>query len=368
MKKIYTALGLMSGTSMDGIDTSIIQTDGETNYRAISNKYFKYNQDFFNKITSLRDKINQPKDLKSMLNEIKFIEREITLFHAQISNKIIEKSKLYIDFIGFHGQTIFHSVEKKITRQLGDGNLLSQLTKRNVVYNFRQNDLKNGGEGAPLTPVYHKLLVKILEKKNKLKTPVIILNIGGIANITSINQTYEMTSSDIGPGNCLIDKWIRTNSDKNFDDCGKIAKSGKIDKFILEQSLDNFYNNSISNKRSLDTIDFDISFARGLSLENGAATITEFTAEILSKKLENNNIYVCGGGRKNDFLIKSIQNKIQNKIKKIDDLDVDGGFIESQAFGYLAIRSYLGLPITFPSTTGCKKKFGCTGGVIVKNY
>ena len=366
MAKIYTALGLMSGTSMDGIDASIIQSDGETNYKAIFNKYYKYNLDFFKKISSLRDKINQPKDLINMLDEIKSIEREITLFHAQISNKIIEKSELDIDFIGFHGQTIFHDVKEKITKQLGDGNLLSQLTKKNVVYNFRQIDLKNGGEGAPLTPIYHKLLVELLEKENRLKTPIIILNIGGIANITALNRTYNMTSSDIGPGNCLIDKWIRVNSDKNFDENGNIAKSGIIDKFILEQSLDNFYNNSISKKKSLDTNDFDISFARGLSLENGAATITEFTAEILSKKLLDNDIYVCGGGRKNDFLISSIQKKIQNKIKKIDVLDIDGGFIESQAFGYLAIRSYLGLPISFPETTGCVKP--CTGGVIVKNF
>ena len=366
MGKIYTALGLMSGTSMDGVDASIIQSDGETGYNVISNKYFKYNLDFFEKISSLRDKISHSKDLIDSKGEIKSIEREITLFHAEISNIIIENSDLEIDFIGFHGQTIFHDVEEKITRQLGDGNLLSQLTKRNVVYNFRQLDLKNGGEGAPLTPIYHKLIVELLEKKKKLKTPVTILNIGGIANITYIDKTFEMTSSDIGPGNCLIDKWIRTNSKKNFDDDGNIAKSGKIDRFILEQSLDNFYNNSISKKKSLDTSDFDISFARGLSLENGAATITEFTASILSKKILNNDIYVCGGGRKNSFLINSIKKKIKNKIRKIDDLNIDGGFIESQAFAYLAIRSYLGLPISFPETTGCNKP--TTGGILVKNY
>jgi anhydro-N-acetylmuramic acid kinase len=368
MGKIYTALGLMSGTSMDGVDMSIIQSDGETNYRAISNKYVEYNPNFFKKITSLRDKINHSKDLIDRLVEIKAIEREITLFHAQITNKIIEKTELEIDFIGFHGQTIFHNVEEKISKQLGDGDLLSQLTKKKVVYNFRQNDLKNDGEGAPLTPIYHKLLVELLEKKNKLKTPITILNIGGIANITSVNKMYDITSSDIGPGNCLIDKWIRANSDENLDVDGNLAKLGKIDKFILEQSLDNFYNSNVSKKRSLDINDFDISFARGLSLENGAATITEFTAEILSKKLLNNDIYVCGGGRKNSFLIKSIQKKIQNKIKKIDDLGIDGAFIESQAFGYLAIRSYLGLPITFPSTTGCKIKFGCIGGMLAKNF
>jgi len=361
-KKVYTALGLMSGTSMDGVDTSIIESDGETNYKAISNKYFEYNKDLFKSLANLREQIIYSKDLLSKTNEIKHLEREITLFHAQISNKIIEKSELKIDFIGFHGQTIFHNGDEKISKQLGDGNLLSQLTKKKVVYNFRQNDLKNGGEGAPLTPIYHKLLVK----KKGIKVPIIILNIGGIANITSLSTNYEMNSMDISPGNCLIDKWIRTNSDKNFDENGNIARSGKVDKIILEQSLDNFYNNIISKKKSLDINDFDISFARGLSLENGAATITEFTAEILSKKILNNNVYVCGGGRKNQFLIESIQKKSNNKIKKIEDIDIDGDFIESQAFAYLAIRSYLRLPISFPETTGCLQP--CTGGVLAENY
>ncbi len=366
MEKIYSALGLMSGTSMDGVDASIIQSNGETKYNVIFNKYFQYNEVIFKRLTDLRDKIITTKDLKNMSTEIKSLEREITTFHAQIVNKIIKKSKLKIDFVGFHGQTIFHNVDEKISKQLGDGNLLSQLTKKKVIYNFRQNDLKNDGEGAPLAPIYHKLLVQQLVKNKKIKVPVIILNIGGIANMTSVNTDYEMTSMDIGPGNCLIDKWIRINSEKNFDKDGNIARSVKIDKFILEQSLDNFYNNNVNKKKSLDTNDFDISFARGLSLENGAATITEFTAEILSKNILNNDAYVCGGGRKNQFLIDSIQKKIQNKIKKIDDLGIEGDFVESQAFAYLAIRSYLELPISFPETTGCKKP--TSGGVIVSNY
>ena len=175
-----------------------------------------------------------------------------------------------------------------------------------------------------------------------------------------------MLSMDIGPGNCLIDKWIRLNTDKSFDDNGTIARSGKIDKFILEQSLDNFYHSKIRKKKSFDISDFDLSFARGLTLENGAATLIEFTADILSKKILNDDIYICGGGRKNKFLIESIKKKVKNKIKKIDDLGVDGDFIESQAFAYLAIRSYLKLPISFPETTGCKKP--CTGGEVVENF
>ena len=366
MGKIYSALGLMSGTSMDGVDASIIQSDGETYCKTVYDKFFEYNKGLFENLTNLRDKINHSKDIISLSDEIEAFDKEITFFHAQLSNKIIVETGIEIDLIGFHGQTIFHNVKEKISKQLGNANLLSQLTLKSVVYNFRQNDLNNGGEGAPLTTIYHKQLVESLEKQKKIKTPVSILNIGGIANITSIDEDFKMSSMDIGPGNCLIDKWIRTNSEIKYDNNGDIAKSGKIDKFILEQSLDSFYNKSVSKKKSLDLHDFDISFATRISFENGTSTITEYTADILSKKIFDNDTYISGGGRKNKFLIESIQKKVKKKIKNIDDLGIDGDFIESQAFGYLAIRSFLNLPISFPETTGCKNQ--STGGVLVKNY
>ena len=366
MGKIYTALGLMSGTSMDGVDASIIKSDGNREYSIISDEYFEYNDEFYSKLINIRDKVSIEDDLKKYSDEIHSLEREIALLNADIVNKIIKKSKIEIDFVGFHGQTIFHDPKNKISKQLGDGNLLSRLTKKIVINNFRQNDLQNGGQGAPLASIYHKLLAQNFKEEGRIELPIVILNIGGIANTTSINENYEMISMDIGPGNCLIDKWIRLNSDKNFDNKGEIAKSGNIDKFILEQTIDNFYYNETSNNKSLDINDFDVSFVKGLSFEDGAATLTELTADILSKKLLSSNIYVCGGGRKNNFLIDLIQKKIKKKIIQIDELDIDGSFIESQAFGYLAIRSYLGLPISFPETTGCKEP--CTGGVIIKNF
>ena len=366
MGKIYTALGLMSGTSMDGVDASIVRSDGNREYSIKLDKYFEYVDEVRQKLINIRAKVLIADDLKVHSDEIKSLEREITLFHANAVNEILDTSKLEVDLLGFHGQTIFHDPKKKITKQLGDGNLLSQLTKKLVVYDFRQNDLKNGGQGAPLAPIYHKLLAKTFKEEGKIKLPIIILNIGGIANITSINENYKMTSMDIGPGNCLIDKWIRDNSDKNFDNNGAVARSGKINKFILEQTIDNFYYNKTSKKKSLDTNDFDISFVKGLSLEDGAATITELTADIISKKLVDKDIYVCGGGRKNQFLIDSIKSKVDNKVLQIDNLGIDGSYIESQAFAYLAIRSHLELPISFPETTGCKEP--CTGGVTAKNY
>ena len=363
MGKIYFALGLMSGTSGDGVDTSIIQSDGMDKFTIKFNRYDPYPSDLSDEIHKIKEKIQSSSDLVKFSKELEFLEVKLTTFHADVAKKWFKS--IDVDIIGFHGQTIFHNAEEKISRQLGLGEKLSKLTKKTVIYNFRQNDLKNDGEGAPLAPIYHKLIVKAFKDRGKLKLPIIILNIGGIANITLINEKYEISSMDIGPGNCLIDKWIRLNSEKRFDDNGDISKSGKVDKFILDQALDNFYYNKISKKKSLDTNDFELSFARGLSLENGAATITEFTADILSKKILNFDVYVCGGGRKNKFLLESIQKKITGTLRIVDTLGVDGGYIESQAFGYLAIRSFLGLPISFPETTGCIRP--CTGGEIVES-
>ena len=360
MNNNYFSLGLMSGTSMDGVDASIIQSNGAYEYKTIFNEYMQYDKNLYKKLNIIRDKISTPQDLNLLSGELKLLEKEITLFHVELANKIIKKKDNNVHLIGFHGQTIFHNANYKISKQLGDGNLLSKLTKKTVVYDFRKNDLKNGGQGAPLTPIFHTTINKKINDISKS-----FLNIGGIANETIIFENGNFSARDIGPGNCLIDRWIKLKSEKIFDKNGDIARSGKINKTILNQSLA-IFNKNISQKRSYDISDFDLSLIKDLSLEDGAATITEFTSEILSKKILNKNIYVCGGGRKNKFLIESIENKIKSKIKLIDEIDIDGDFVESQAFAYLAIRSYLGLPISFPETTGCKEP--CTGGVIVKNF
>ena len=275
MSKSFCSLGLMSGTSGDGIDASIIQSDGDTEYKVILDKYFIYNQDIYENIHNLKEKINNSKDLTNLSKQIQILEKKITLFHADVVKKILEESKASVDMIGFHGQTIFHNAKEKISKQLGDGKLLSNLTNKTVVYNFRQNDLKNGGEGAPLTPIFHQML----EKKFNIK-PVSFINIGGILNRTTIWDDGEFFGKDEGPGMCLIDKWIRTNSKKKYDANGDIAKSGKVNKIILDQYFDNF-KSSNPERKSYDTNDFDISFIKGLSLEDGAATLTYYTANIL---------------------------------------------------------------------------------------
>ena len=384
MAKIYTALGLMSGTSMDGVDASIIKSDGLGQFHNFFDEYSKFDDDLHTRLISLRNKVLKKVDLEKFSKELNVLERELTFFHNEIVNKISEKYKKStgedVDLIGFHGQTIFHDPKNKITKQLGDGKLLSQLTKKVVVCNFRQNDLKNGGQGAPLTPIFHNLLANFIFKKYKGEFPN-ILNIGGISNITNTVKDSDYLKSieafDIGPGNCLIDEWIRKNSDKKFDESGLIAKSGKVNKLVLNHVIENFKFNSYNE--SLDIKDFDISFARGLSLEDGCATVTNFTAYLIAEGIKfsnkknelNSSTYLtCGGGRKNDFLIEQIDNYLKGfgniTLDSIDLYNNNGDFIESQAFGYLAIRSYLGLPISFPGTTGCHA--ACTGGVIVKNY
>ena len=372
MNEEFTSLGLMSGTSGDGVDASIIQSDGNSKFKAIRDQYFQYDKEIHQKIHILKEKINNISDLKNLNKELVNLERKITLFHAEVVKKISKNQT--IDIIGFHGQTIYHNSLEKISNQLGDGKLLSQLTKKNIVYNFRQNDIKNGGEGAPLTPIFHQLLAT----QYKFDLPTCILNIGGISNITIVNEptgTFDFTSRDIGPGNCLIDSWVRKNSKLNYDKDGILAAKGIRNDIIFEQGQELFANRPNQNTLSFDVNDFDVSFARGLSLEDGATTLTDFTASVigtaLSSLLSNVNkkfykVLVCGGGRKNQVLIEKIKKNILKKIivRSIDEYGINGDFVESQAFAFLAVRSIINLPISFPQTTGCNQP--STGGKIIE--
>ena len=379
--KLYTAIGLMSGTSMDGVDVSLIKSDGFNQFTNILDEYFEYNESLHQKLIELRNLIININDLTLYSSRLNKLEREITVFHSKIVSDLCLKYQDEIDFVGFHGQTIIHNPEKKISKQLGDGKLMSQLVKKKVIYDFRQEDIINKGQGAPLTPIFHNLLSRRINEKHQINFPICFLNIGGISNITKIIKKDEklednLEAFDSGPGNCMIDEWVRKNSKNNFDENGSIAKSGKINQLILNQVIDNFKIDSFN--KSLDVKDFDISFARGLSLEDGCATITNFTAYLIARGIEHadrcNNkpikFLICGGGRKNSFLIQSIKNFLLHKknisLSSIDDFDLDGDYIESQAFGYLAIRSFLNLPISYPKTTGCETP--TVGGKLVKKF
>ena len=379
--KLYTAIGLMSGTSMDGVDVSLIRSDGLDQFVNILDEYYEYDTNLHDQLVDLRNVIFNIKDLETYSQRLIELEREITLFHSKIVNEVSLKYKDKVNFVGFHGQTIFHNPELKISRQLGDGELMSLLIKKHVVYDFRQEDLKNNGQGAPLAPIFHNLLSKKINGKHHVEYPICFINIGGISNITKVNKKDEwleenLEAFDSGPGNCMIDEWIRKNSKYKFDQNGSIAKSGKINQLTLNQAIDNF--NIGTFEKSLDIKDFDISFVRGLSLEDGCATITNFTAYLIAKGIEYSNgsndkpikYLICGGGRKNNFLVQNIKDYLSNKtnisLDIIDEYSLNGDYIESQAFGYLAIRSFLNLSISYPKTTGCK--IPTVGGKLVKNF
>ena len=369
MNNLITSIGLMSGTSSDGIDASIIKSDGENEVHFIGNQFLPYDEKFKLRIRRLKEKINTIKDLERNRVEINTLEKEITFLHAKIVDLIIDKyqiNKSKINLIGFHGHTIFHNFKEKKTKQIGNGELLSQLTMLNVVNNFRGNDINHGGQGAPLVPIFHKLL----QKKLELKVPLVFVNIGGISNLTYIGKDQEIVSLDTGPGNFLIDKILQFKSKNNiqFDKDGKIAFTGSVDKNILDSLLSDPYYDSLPPK-SLDVNDFNLSPLRSLNLEDSVATLSELTSCTIVRALSFFNIkptkiILCGGGRKNKYIFERIKKLSNILTMNIDEYKINGDFIESKAFAYLAIRSFLKKPISFFETTGVSNP--TTGGDLIE--
>ena len=384
MEKIYTALGLMSGTSLDGIDFSIIQTDGKEYLSLSDNNYLEFSNTLRQKIRGIKSKITNTNECKEIIksDEYKDLSNEITMFHQEGIRQIAGYGGgRPIDVIAFHGITLWHKPSDKYTHQIGDAQLLKKsiakyknLKNTKIIFNFRENDILNGGQGAPLTPIYHKALMKHL----KIVDPRLIVNIGGITNVTYLNRG-NIFSTDIGPGNCLIDKWIKKKFDKDFDEYGKISLEGKINLNIADNFLNKLKKTQKNNNISYDTSDFDLSKFNKLKPKDGAATLSFITAKAIlnfAKDLDLKIIIVCGGGRHNKAILNNLK-KDRFNISLIDDvrltqddtaiiLHLNGDFIESQAFAYLGVRSFLELPISFPETTGCKEP--STGGVIVKNF
>jgi len=385
MGKIYTALGLMSGTSLDGVDFSIIKTDGKEYLSLSGNNYLEFSNTLRQKIREIKSKITSTNECRKVIksNEYKELSDEITEFHQEgVIRTVGRAGGGYgpIDVIGFHGITLWHKPSDKYTHQIGDAKLLKKniakyqnLKNSEIIFNFRKNDILNEGQGAPLTPIYHKALMKHL----KIVDPRLIVNIGGITNVTYLNRG-NIFSTDIGPGNCLIDKWMTKNFDKDFDEDGKIALEGKINQNIANNFLDKLKKSQKNKNVSYDTSDFDISEFNKLNPKDGVATLSFITAKAIlnfAKDLDLTRIIICGGGRLNQAILNNLK-KDRFIISLIEDVkssqsddpiwNLNGDFIESQAFAYIAVRSFLKLPISFPETTGCKKP--CTGGVIAKNF
>jgi len=364
MGKIYTSIGLMSGTSLDGIDASIIRSDGEKFINVEKNQYYKYGVNFQNRLRKFIKACNNKTYIKKKSKIYSALEKELTLNHIKISKKILNSYNSKVDLIGFHGQTIIHKPNKHYSIQMGNAHLLSKILKKKVIYQFRKKDIENNGQGAPIATIYHYNL----SKKLKIRKPVIFLNIGGISNLTFVNKN-KFYPQDIGPGNVFMDEYMQKIKKKSFDKDGYFASKGKIDELGALTYLESL-DNKIKNSYSFDKKDFNYSFIKKLNFEDGLATLTYITARIISehiKKYTNvSTVILCGGGRKNKILINFIKILTLKKIKNIDDFKINGDFIESQAFAYLAIRSFLNKKITFPYTTRVFKPI--SGGIIVKNY
>jgi anhydro-N-acetylmuramic acid kinase len=356
-KKTYTAIGLMSGTAMDGIDAAAIETDGYSYIKPLG--FVSEAHDPF-----LRNLLQGCLNKTKLTKEIKDIEQAFTCAQIPVIQKLIKrinKSNQNIDFIGFHGQTIHHDPSNGVTIQLGDGELLAAEIGITVINDFRSNDMSHGGQGAPLLPVYHQALVK----NAGLDLPIVILNLGGVANITWISDG-DMVAFDTGPANAMIDDWVKNHTDKNYDEGGKIASTGVIDQAIINQFLSLSYFLK-KYPKSLDRNDFNDIDYLNLSLEDGAATLTDMTVQSVALGINQcpskpHAIYVTGGGRHNKFMMQRLSEVTQIKVHLVDELGWNGDAMEAEGFAYMAVRSHLHEPISFPCTTGCQDKV--TGGVM----
>ncbi len=354
---VYTAIGLMSGTSLDGVDCALIETDGKAYIKPLAFMGIPYISDDRNVIRSAFG----IKDRNAAI--LKKAEEIITKEHIKAVKELLLERDLpanKVDVIGFHGQTIFHAPHEGLTLQIGDGAELARKTGIDVVADFRTADVQAGGEGAPLAPVYHAARIK----SAGVSLPCVVLNIGGVANVTWIGEKEEqLLAFDCGPGNALMDDWVLSRTGKRYDEDGKIAEAGRpIEKF-LNGWLDHEYFKRLPPK-SLDRDAWDIAaigrVVEGMgdvSTQDGAATLLEFTVQGIARAMEHmpelpQNWYVCGGGRHNKALMAKLQKRLPAYVKSVDVLGWNGDATEAECFGYLAVRSLLGLPLSFPRTTG----------------
>ncbi|MFM9847258.1 MAG: anhydro-N-acetylmuramic acid kinase [Hyphomicrobiaceae bacterium] len=364
MGKVMRAIGLMSGTSMDGIDVALIETDGEDFIKRGSAATFPYPPEFRSLLAQALVDAMGMTDRQARPGRLADVERQLTECHADAVLRFMGDRMLQpmaIDVIGFHGQTVLHNPNRALTVQLGDGALLARKTGVRVVYDLRAADVASGGQGAPLVPVYHRALTARLPQR-----PVAFLNIGGVANVTWIGRHAELLAFDTGPGNAMIDDWMQKRCDVPRDEAGQFAATGRVHDDYVTQYLRHSYFGDPPPK-SLDRNAFLLDLVEGLSNEDGAATLTALAAAgVASARAhfpEQPAVWVvCGGGRKNRTLMSMIAANVENAVVPAEAINVDGDSLEAEAWAYLAVRALKGLPITFPGTTGVAKPL--TGGVV----
>jgi len=353
------ALGLMSGTSLDGIDAALIKTDGEMVYEFGPWLTQPFDDAYRSK---LREAVHGRGDMLLM-------EQDITLKHAEAVKALLAKAhmgKRDIHVIGFHGQTVTHRPAEHVTWQIGNGALLAEKTGIDVVCDFRRRDMAAEGEGAPLVPLYHAALAR------QMQLPIGVLNIGGIANVTWIGKSETASSSlmdldimafDTGPGNVLLNEWALKSMGQDCDRDGKLALAGKADEKIVRKMLeDTFFERT--PPKSLDRNYFTFEAVKRLSKEDAAATLVEFTAAAVEKGAKYfpaaaKQWFVSGGGRHNPALMNALK-KHFTQVYPVESLGWVGDALEAQAFAFLAMRSLKRLPISLPTTTGAR--MAVTGG------
>lgn len=367
--KIYTALGLMSGTSLDGVDAAILRTDGETIYGFGPTHSRTYSDPVRAELAAVIKKalewnFNGPAPKSFALSQA-----TIGLEHDYAITALLDKAELSggVDIIGFHGQTVLHHPakdgQKGQSLQLGSGAAMAKTNHSLVAYDFRSADIEAGGQGAPLAPIYHKALCAYSD----LSGPIAVVNIGGVSNVTLIDGDKALRATDCGPGNGPLDSWIELHTGKTMDRGGEKSLAGEIDFPIVERWLSRpFF--SRPAPRSADRYDFDVlGDLNGMSVEDGAATLASFTAQSIARDVKDfapQTVIVCGGGRHNQAIMGMLQGLCTGHVVKAEAVGWDGDALEAQAFAYLAVRTLLGLPISFPGTTGVGKAM--RGGVIAR--
>lgn len=368
---IKLALGLMSGTSLDGIDAALIQTDGEHIVVSRSALSVPYTDDQRALLQHALEAARTWSADTPMPEVIAQAEQELTQAHAVAVNALLAQAETKpedVDIVGFHGQTVLHRPDEGRTEQIGLGPLLADSVGIDVVYDFRSADVAAGGQGAPLAPLYHNALASSLENAG----PVAVLNVGGVSNVTYLGQTEsELIAFDTGPGNALLDDWMTRHTGARMDKDGEMARRGQPDEAVLAVLMDNPYFEAKAPK-SLDRLDFharaQVATAH-LSPADGAATLTHFTARANAAALPHLPAVprlwiVCGGGRRNPALLEALQTYLPGEVKPAEAVGWRGDDVEAEAFAYLAVRSLKQLPLSVPGTTGVPTPL--TGGVLAK--
>lgn len=346
----------MSGTSLDGeIDVALIETDGRDYVRPLG--FYAHPYDL-----SVREKVRACFGKRTRDAAVEEAEALVTDLHIAA----VKASGFQGDIIGFHGQTITHAPEERFTWQIGDGPRMARETGLDVVYDFRSADVKAGGQGAPLIPLYHAAMMAGQRK------PAAVVNLGGVANVTFIGADGSIVAFDCGPANALMDDFMRRRTGHAFDEGGALAAQGEPDGAIIKAFLQDEYFNRPAPK-SLDRNHWGIGIVEGLSDADGMATLMAMTTGALERAFKvlpakPRAVFVAGGGRKNDFMMGVLRGRLPHtmfsKFGPVEDAGWNGDATEAEGFGYLAVRSLLGLPLSLPGTTGIPAPL--TGGVLCR--